>query len=167
MKLVLGTTVDRYTVDAVIGAGGTAMVYRVSHNALGTLHALKVLTISSESIRKRMMQEGQVQAALQQRLTGLGAHHPGGQGIPQGTQALQHVMETPRHQYQHPLQMHALQMQQHMQQQRSQQMQQQMQVQRSQLGLQLGQQQQQTLTYETLINMVESAVRSQMEKKPS
>ena len=46
-------------------------------------------------------------------------------------------------------------------------MQQQMQVQRSQLGLQLGQQQQQTLTYETLINMVESAVRSQMEKKPS
>ena len=124
-------------------------------------------------------QHHQVQAALQQRLTGLGAHHPGGQGIPQGTQALQHVMETPRHQYQHPLQMHALQMQQHMQQQmqqqrsqqmqqqRSQQMQEQMQVQRSQLGLQLGQQQQQTLTYETLINMVESAVRSQMEKKPS
>jgi len=65
LKLELGTTVDRYTVDAVIGAGGTAMVYRVTHNALGTLHALKVLTISSDSIRKRMLQEGQVQAALQ------------------------------------------------------------------------------------------------------
>ena len=131
---------------------------------LGTMNQVPQLVTQTQL---PVSQHHQVQAALQQRLTGLGAHHPGGQGIPQGTQALQHVMETPRHQYQHPLQMHALQMQQHMQQQRSQQMQQQMQVQRSQLGLQLGQQQQQTLTYETLINMVESAVRSQMEKKPS
>ena len=131
---------------------------------LGTMNQVPQLVTQTQL---PVSQHHQVQAALQQRLTGLGAHHPGGQGIPQGTQALQHVMETPRHQYQHPLQMHALQMQQHMQQQRSQQMQQQMQVQRLQLGLQLGQQQQQTLTYETLINMVESAVRSQMEKKPS
>ena len=143
---------------------------------LGTMNQVPQLVTQTQL---PVSQHHQVQAALQQRLTGLGAHHPGGQGIPQGTQALQHVMETPRHQYQHPLQMHALQMQQHMQQQmqqqrsqqmqqqRSQQMQQQMQVQRSQLGLQLGQQQQQTLTYETLINMVESAVRSQIEKKSS
>ena len=143
---------------------------------LGTMNQVPQLVTQTQL---PVSQHHQVQAALQQRLTGLGAHHPGGQGIPQGTQALQHVMETPRHQYQHPLQMHALQMQQHMQQhmqqqrsqqmqqQRSQQMQQQMQVQRSQLGLQLGQQQQQTLTYETSINMVESAVRSQIEKKSS
>ena len=131
---------------------------------LGTMNQVPQLVTQTQL---PVSQHHQVQAALQQRLTGLGAHHPGGQGIPQGTQALQHVMETPRHQYQHPLQMHALQMQQHMQQQMQQQRSQQMQQQRSQLGLQLGQQQQQTLTYETLINMVESAVRSQMEKKPS
>ena len=131
---------------------------------LGTMNQVPQLVTQTQL---PVSQHHQVQAALQQRLTGLGAHHPGGQGIPQGTQALQHVMETPRHQYQHPLQMHALQMQQHMQQQRSQQMQQQMQVQRSQLGLQLGQQQQQTLIYETSIKMVESAVRSQIERSPA
>lgn len=64
MKLELGSTVDRYTVEAVIGAGGTAMVYRVKHNALGTYHALKVLTVTSEAIRKRMLNEGRVQASL-------------------------------------------------------------------------------------------------------
>ena len=146
----------------------------------GTLGTMNQVPQVVTQTQLPVSQHHQVQAALQQRLTGLGAHHPGGQGIPQGTQALQHVMETPRHQYQHPLQMHALQMQQHMhqqrsqqlqqhlQQQRSQQMQQQMQQQRSQqMQQQMQQQQQQTLTYETLINMVESAVRSQMEKKPS
>lgn len=64
MKLDLGQTVDRYIVEAVIGAGGTAMVYRVRHNHLGTYHALKVLTLSSEAIRQRMLREGQYQATL-------------------------------------------------------------------------------------------------------
>lgn len=64
MKLEVGQHVDRYTVDALIGAGGTAMVYRVRHNQLHTWHALKVLTITSEAIRERMIREGQVQASL-------------------------------------------------------------------------------------------------------
>jgi serine/threonine-protein kinase len=51
VKLDLGQTVDRYVVEAVIGAGGTAMVYRVR--------------LSSEAIRERMLREGQYQAALQ------------------------------------------------------------------------------------------------------
>ncbi len=65
MKLDLGQTVDRYIVEAVIGAGGTAMVYRVRHNHLGTYHALKVLSLSSDAIRERMLREGQYQATLQ------------------------------------------------------------------------------------------------------
>jgi serine/threonine protein kinase len=51
-------------VDKPIGAGGTAMVYRVIHSKLNTAFALKVLPISSDSIRKRILLEGQVQASL-------------------------------------------------------------------------------------------------------
>ena len=65
MKLNPGTTVDRYVVEEILGAGGTAMVYLVRHKSLGTRHALKVLTISSAAIRERMLREGQVQATLQ------------------------------------------------------------------------------------------------------
>jgi serine/threonine protein kinase len=60
-----GTVVDRYTVEAVLGEGGMAIVYRVRHNVLGTVHALKVLTMSSRPIRERLRQEGQFQAKLQ------------------------------------------------------------------------------------------------------
>jgi serine/threonine protein kinase len=65
VKLDLGKTVDRYVVERVLGAGGTAMVYLVKHSSLGTLHALKVLTLTGSSIRERMVREGQVQAKLQ------------------------------------------------------------------------------------------------------
>ena len=64
MKLSPGTVIERYTVQDLIGSGGTALVYRVEHNKLHTLHALKVLTITSEDIRDRMLLEGQVQASL-------------------------------------------------------------------------------------------------------
>ncbi len=64
MKLDPGRTVDRYVVLEILGAGGTAMVYLVRHNALGTLHALKVLTLHSAAIRDRMLREGKAQAAL-------------------------------------------------------------------------------------------------------
>src|SRR5262249_51361093 len=47
-----------------IGEGGTATVYRVRHRVLGTWHALKVLHLSSERIRQRLMQEARVQAEL-------------------------------------------------------------------------------------------------------
>ncbi|TNE86333.1 MAG: serine/threonine protein kinase [Deltaproteobacteria bacterium] len=59
-----GALIDRYTVDSVIGTGGTAVVYRVKHSKLGTAHALKVLSVTSRSIRERMLREGRVQATL-------------------------------------------------------------------------------------------------------
>ncbi|MFT5453653.1 MAG: outer membrane biosynthesis protein TonB [Myxococcota bacterium] len=63
-SLQVGDTIDRYTVERVLGSGGTAMVYLAQHNALGTRHALKILTVSSHSIRERLLQEGRVQARL-------------------------------------------------------------------------------------------------------
>ena len=62
--LDVGQTVDRYTVESIIGYGGTAVVYLVKHNQLETVHALKVLSVSSGAIRERMLREGRVQAAL-------------------------------------------------------------------------------------------------------
>jgi type VI secretion system protein ImpN len=59
--------VDRYVVESIIGSGGTATVYRVAHRDLGTVHALKVLTLLSPSIRRRTLQEGRVQASMQHR----------------------------------------------------------------------------------------------------
>lgn len=59
-----GHIVDRYKVESVIGTGGTAVVYRVRHESLGTAHALKVLSVTSDVIRDRMLQEGRVQASL-------------------------------------------------------------------------------------------------------
>lgn len=41
-----------------------AIVYRVRHEQLGSEHALKLLTVSSKSIRARLLQEGRVQATL-------------------------------------------------------------------------------------------------------
>lgn len=62
--LAPGHTIDRYVVEAVIGTGGTAVVYRVRHRQLNTLHALKVMSVTSPTIRERMIREGKVQAAL-------------------------------------------------------------------------------------------------------
>ena len=60
-----GQIIDgRYVVETLIGEGGMAAVYRVRHLHLDTLHALKVLTMTSGSVRRRLMQEGRVQAAL-------------------------------------------------------------------------------------------------------
>jgi serine/threonine-protein kinase len=64
MELATGTTVDRYTVDGLLGEGGMAVVYACHHAQLGTRHALKLLTITSRSIRERLVQEGKVQASL-------------------------------------------------------------------------------------------------------
>ena len=61
---MIGTTLDRYCVEAELGAGGMATVYRVRHLTLGSLHALKVLKVQSASIRQRLVQEGRVQATL-------------------------------------------------------------------------------------------------------
>lgn len=62
--LAPGLVIDRYAVEVRLGEGGMAVVYRVRHTALGTLHALKVLTVSSPGLRARLEQEGRVQASL-------------------------------------------------------------------------------------------------------
>jgi len=64
VSLKAGTVVDRYTVEEVLGQGGIAVVYKVRHNTLQSSHALKVLTLTSNAIRQRLIQEGRVQASL-------------------------------------------------------------------------------------------------------
>jgi serine/threonine-protein kinase len=59
-----GSTIDRFVVEERLGQGGMASVYRVRHAALGSLHALKVLELRFESVRQRLVLEGQVQARL-------------------------------------------------------------------------------------------------------
>ncbi len=51
-------------VEALLGAGGMAAVYRVRHQRLGSVFALKVLTKPDADVRKRMLLEGQIQATL-------------------------------------------------------------------------------------------------------
>lgn len=60
-----GRIVDRYVVEATLGIGGTAAVYRVRHRDLGTTYALKVLTVVSPSIRRRTLLEGRLQARIE------------------------------------------------------------------------------------------------------
>jgi serine/threonine-protein kinase len=62
--LAPGQNIERYTVEAVIGQGGMAVVYRVRHNQLGSHHALKILTVPKPHIRERLLQEGRVQAGI-------------------------------------------------------------------------------------------------------
>lgn len=64
MHLDSGTVIDRYTIENQIGQGGMAVVYRARHNQLGTVHAIKVLMVPSQSIRNRLLTEGRVQATL-------------------------------------------------------------------------------------------------------
>jgi tRNA A-37 threonylcarbamoyl transferase component Bud32 len=64
ISLQPGDLVERYRVEAVLGQGGTARVYRVRHTTLGTVHALKVLTLDHAGIRSRLLAEGQVQARM-------------------------------------------------------------------------------------------------------
>jgi len=59
-----GARVDRYRVELPLGEGGMATVYRVRHERLGTVHALKVLHIDSPAIRERLLSEGRAQARL-------------------------------------------------------------------------------------------------------
>lgn len=64
MDLPTGTTFDRYVIEGSLGEGGMARVYRVRHQDLGTLHALKVLKMGAPSIQQRLRQEGRVQATF-------------------------------------------------------------------------------------------------------
>jgi len=59
-----GDEIDRYVIDALIGEGGAARVYRVRHRSLGTVHALKVLAVSTSRARRRALREARSQATL-------------------------------------------------------------------------------------------------------
>lgn len=60
----IGETLDRYRIEALIGQGGMAAVYRARHIQLGSEHAIKVLFVTAPRLRQRMFREGQVQARL-------------------------------------------------------------------------------------------------------
>ncbi len=62
--LVAGQIVDRYVVEALVGQGGMAMVYRVRHSQLGSLHALKLLNLMKPHIQERLLLEGRAQAVI-------------------------------------------------------------------------------------------------------
>ncbi len=62
--LTVGSIVDRYRVEAALGSGGMASVFLVRHTVLGSLHALKVLHVTSPALRERLVREGQLQARL-------------------------------------------------------------------------------------------------------
>lgn len=65
--MIPGERIDRYVVEAVLGVGGMARVYRVRHLQLGSLHALKVLhphLLVHDEIRQRFIAEGRIQARL-------------------------------------------------------------------------------------------------------
>ena len=59
-----GDRIERYVIDAPIGEGGLAKVYRVHHMDLGSVHALKVLQQTGERFRQRMLEEGRIQVRL-------------------------------------------------------------------------------------------------------
>jgi len=65
MNLATGERVgDRLRVEGLVSEGGSACVYRVRHEALGVVYALKVLTPRSPFPAERLLREGRIQAAL-------------------------------------------------------------------------------------------------------
>jgi eukaryotic-like serine/threonine-protein kinase len=62
--LKIGDRVDRFVVEAHLGEGGIARVYKVRHHQLGTVHALKMMALKSESLTQRLVREGRIQANL-------------------------------------------------------------------------------------------------------
>ncbi len=67
VQLEPGQMVGKYRVEALVGEGGMARVYRVRHLQLDALRALKVLTSPSAEITRRLLQEGRIQARLRHR----------------------------------------------------------------------------------------------------
>lgn len=62
-----GRVVGRFEVLEVVGEGGMAVVYKVRHQALHSIHALKILdpTLArDEGLRNRFLTEGRIQAGL-------------------------------------------------------------------------------------------------------
>ncbi len=59
-----GQRVDRYIVEEELGRGGMAVVYRVRHTTLDSIHALKLLHTDRPAVADRLVQEGKLQASL-------------------------------------------------------------------------------------------------------
>ena len=62
--LKIGETIDRYRIEALVGRGGMAAVYKARHVQLDSEHAIKVLFVGSPAVRRRLLREGKVQANL-------------------------------------------------------------------------------------------------------
>lgn len=61
----IGRRLGNYELEAVLGRGGMASVYRARHVALGTLHAVKILErvfAEHPAVKVRFLREGRVQA---------------------------------------------------------------------------------------------------------
>ena len=59
-----GQSIGRFRVERLLGEGGIAQVFQVRHRQLGTLHALKLLTVNSSALADRLLQEGRIQANI-------------------------------------------------------------------------------------------------------
>ena len=55
-----GDTLGHYVVREMLGEGGMAVVYRVHDTQRDADFALKLLTVQSESLTSRFMQEGKL-----------------------------------------------------------------------------------------------------------
>ncbi len=64
MRLERGRRIDRYEVEDELGQGGMAVVYRVRHVDLDTIHALKVINTDDDELRERLLREGRAQGRI-------------------------------------------------------------------------------------------------------
>jgi serine/threonine protein kinase len=61
----VGDVIDRYIIVSPLGQGGYATVWLARHQSLESLHALKILHVSSTDHAQRLMSEGRIQASLE------------------------------------------------------------------------------------------------------
>ena len=59
-----GDRFDKYSIVRVLGEGGMATVYLARHVVLNSTHALKILRVDHEAVRRRLIEEGRAQATL-------------------------------------------------------------------------------------------------------
>lgn len=64
MELVPGTNVERYMVEAKIGAGALSSSYRVRHTVLDTLHALTLPAPGVPALHQRIVAGARIQSRL-------------------------------------------------------------------------------------------------------
>ena len=83
-RIPVGTSVGGYVIEALIGVGGFARVYRARHEVLATKVALKVLTRAlafDPEVMQRFVREAQAASRIQHasivRVLGFGTHDDG------------------------------------------------------------------------------------------